>query len=70
MARARRQYVVTVSERPVTCLACGADRFTVERRIRLGTVSVRTATGLVCATCGLVQHYVRPAGGLTLADAE
>jgi hypothetical protein len=55
---------VTVGERRLTCLFCGADRF-IRRSLALNMTGLSTAmfaskgTAAVCSECGFVHQFMR-----------
>jgi predicted nucleic-acid-binding Zn-ribbon protein len=62
----RKPVIAEVAGRRVTCLICGADQF-VERQIQLNTSAAelfelswanKSATGLICTSCGYVHEFV------------
>lgn len=62
----RRPVNAEVAGRRVICVVCGADEF-VDRPIQLNTAGMelfdmgwanRSATGLICTTCGYVHEFV------------
>lgn len=57
---------VTVAGRPLSCVVCGADRFT-RREVMLNTTALtffgldwldRAGTGVVCERCGYLHTFV------------
>jgi len=62
----RQPVTAEVAGRRVTCVICGAEEF-VDRPIQLNTAGMelfdlgwanRSATGLICTTCGYVHEFV------------
>jgi predicted nucleic-acid-binding Zn-ribbon protein len=57
---------VTIAGRPLTCVVCGADRFTY-REVKLTTTGLtffdldwlnRSGTGAICERCGYLHTFV------------
>lgn len=62
----RKPVVAEVAGRQVTCLVCGQGEF-IDRPIQLNTAAAelfdlawanRSATGLICTTCGYVHEFL------------
>jgi hypothetical protein len=72
----RQPRLVTVHDRPLRCLVCGADEFW-DREVKLNSTGLelfdlgwanRSALGLICATCGFVHEFLGDAVSLWKRD--